>query len=74
MSNGAKVTFKKTDFKDDEIVFTARSLGGSSLIPDADYNKTQFAFSALSEAGVNGLNKTELTNYGRQTGECKSFY
>ncbi|MCT3756290.1 insulinase family protein [Elizabethkingia anophelis] len=63
LSNGAKVTFKKTDFKDDEIVFTARSLGGSSLIPDADYNKTQFAFSALSEAGVNGLNKTELTNY-----------
>jgi zinc protease len=58
-----QVTFKKTDFKDDEIVFTARSLGGSSLIPDSDYNKTQFAFSALSEAGVNGLNKTELTNY-----------
>ncbi len=63
LSNGAKVTFKKTDFKDDEILFTARSLGGSSLIPDADYNKTQFAFSALSEAGVNGLSKTDLTNY-----------
>ena len=25
--------FQKTDFKDDEIVFTARSLGGSSLYP-----------------------------------------
>ena len=63
LSNGAKVTFKKTDFKDDEIVFTARSLGGSSLIPDADYNKTQFAFSALSEAGVGGFSKADLTNY-----------
>lgn len=63
LSNGAKVTFKKTDFKDDEIVFSARSLGGSSLIPDADYNKTQFAFPALPEAGVNGFSKADLTNY-----------
>lgn len=63
LSNGAKVTFKKTDFKDDEIVFSARSLGGSSLINDADFNKTQFAFSALSEAGVSGFSKADLTNY-----------
>ncbi|MBQ0152650.1 MAG: insulinase family protein [Chryseobacterium sp.] len=63
LSNGVKVTFKKTDFKDDEIVFTARSLGGSSLLNDTDYNKTQFAFNALTEAGVNGLSKSDLTNY-----------
>lgn len=63
LSNGVKVTFKKTDFKDDEIVFAARSLGGNSLIPDADFNKTQFAFQALSEAGVNGFSKADLTNY-----------
>lgn len=63
LSNGAKVTFKKTDFKDDEIVFAARSLGGSSVISDADFIKTQFAFPALSEAGVNGFSKADLTNY-----------
>ncbi|MCQ4138554.1 pitrilysin family protein [Chryseobacterium sp. EO14] len=63
LSNGAKVTFKKTDFKDDEIVFAARSLGGSSVINDADFVKTQFAFPALSEAGVNGFSKADLTNY-----------
>jgi zinc protease len=63
LSNGAKVTFKKTDFKDDEIVFSGRSMGGSSLISDADFNKTQFAFAALSEAGVNGFSKSDLTNY-----------
>jgi zinc protease len=63
LSNGAKVTFKKTDFKDDEIVFTARSMGGSSLISDEDFRKTQFAFPALSEAGVNGFSKADLTNY-----------
>jgi zinc protease len=63
LSNGAKVTFKKTDFKDDEIVFSARSLGGNSLIADADYIKTQFAFPALAEAGVNGVSKADLTKY-----------
>lgn len=63
LSNGAKVTYKKTDFKDDEIVFSARSLGGSSLVSDADYIQTMWAFPALSEAGVNGYNKADLTNY-----------
>lgn len=63
LSNGAKVTFKKTDFKDDEIVFSARSLGGNSLLNDADYNKTQFAYQALTEAGVAGASKADLTNY-----------
>lgn len=63
LSNGAKVTFKKTDFKDDEIVFSAVSLGGGSVIPDADYNKTQFAFNTLMEAGIAGLSKTDLTHY-----------
>ncbi|MBO6183761.1 MAG: insulinase family protein [Chryseobacterium sp.] len=63
LGNGAKVTFKKTDFKDDEIVFSARSLGGNSIIPDTEYNKTQFAYQALSEAGVSGATKADLTNY-----------
>ncbi|RXM37998.1 peptidase M16 [Chryseobacterium sp. CH21] len=63
LSNGAKVTFKKTDFKDDEIIFSAVSLGGVSVIPDADYNKTKFAFDALLEAGLAGLSKTDLIHY-----------
>ncbi|WP_288436497.1 insulinase family protein [uncultured Chryseobacterium sp.] len=63
LSNGAKVTFKKTDFKDDEIVFSAISLGGVSVIPDDDYNKTKFAFDALLEAGLAGLSKTDLSHY-----------
>ncbi len=75
MSNGAKVTFKKTDFKEDEIVFSARSLGGTSLVSDADIVKTQFAFPALSEAGVNGFNKTDITNYlaGKQVSVSPSI-
>ncbi len=63
LSNGAKVTYKKTDFKEDEILFSARSLGGYSLLSDADYIKTQFALPALAEAGVNGYNKNDISNY-----------
>lgn len=63
LSNGAKVTYKKTDFKEDEILFSARSLGGNSLLNDADYIKTQFAFPALAEAGVNGYSKNDIANY-----------
>lgn len=36
-------------------LFSQQEVWGSSLINDADYNKTQFAFPALSEAGVNGF-------------------
>ncbi len=46
-----------------KLFFTARSLGGNSIIPDNEYNKTQFAFQALTEAGVNGASKADLTNY-----------
>lgn len=63
LNNGVKVTYKKTDFKEDEIVFTARSLGGSSLASDADFVKAQFVFPALAEAGVNGYSKTDISNY-----------
>ena len=76
LSNGAKVTYKKTDYKDDEIIFSAKSLGGSSLLSDSGYIKTQFAFPALSEAGVGGVNKTDLTNYlaGKQVSVSPYLY
>lgn len=54
LSNGAKVTFKKLILKMMKL-FSQQEVWGSSLINDADYNKTQFAFPALSEAGVNGF-------------------
>ncbi|WP_312343874.1 M16 family metallopeptidase [Chryseobacterium binzhouense] len=63
LSNGAKVTYKKTDFKDDEIMFSARSLGGTSLLSDSDVLKTQHAFAALTEAGVNGFTQNDVTRY-----------
>ena len=58
--NGATVVYKKTDFKDDEVLMEAFSYGGSSLYSDADFLKIGVANRGLTEAGVNGLNKTEL--------------
>lgn len=63
LSNGAKVTFKKTDFKNDEILFKAMRLGGSSTISDEVFIDTQWAYSALAEAGLNGYSKTDLDKY-----------
>ncbi|CAL2083764.1 insulinase family protein [Tenacibaculum sp. 190524A05c] len=60
LSNGAKVTFKKTDFKNDEILFTSFSYGGTSLYTDAELQATSFANRGLSEAGVNGFGLNDM--------------
>ena len=60
LSNGAKVVYKKTDFKNDEILFSAYSAGGTSLYSDEEFLSTVFANGGLTEAGVGGLDKNEL--------------
>ncbi|WP_282123816.1 M16 family metallopeptidase [Algibacter mikhailovii] len=60
LSNGAKVTYKKTDFKNDEILFKAFSYGGTSLYSNEDYLSTAHANRALTEAGVNNFDKITL--------------
>ncbi len=60
LSNGAKVTYKVTDFKNDEILFDAFSYGGNSLYTVEEHKATVNANGGLSEAGVNGFDKTEM--------------
>lgn len=60
LSNGAKVSYKKTDFKNNQILFSAFSYGGTSLYSNEEYKKTNIANSALTEAGVNGYSKNDL--------------
>lgn len=60
LSNGAKVTYKITDFKNDEILFDAFSYGGSSLYSDEDFLATANANGGLTEAGVNGFNLNDM--------------
>ena len=63
LKNGVKVFLKPTDFKNDEIVFSAFSPGGSSLVKDEDFLSAQNAPDLIRESGLDGFNRTELDKY-----------
>jgi zinc protease len=52
LSNGARVVLKPTDFKNDEILFSAFSDGGTSLVADQDFMSAAYASMAASVGGV----------------------
>ncbi len=57
LSNGARVIAKPTDFKNDDIQFSAISWGGSSLYPDSDYLN---AGNAAAIASVGGIGNRDM--------------
>ena len=63
LSNGAKVTYKKTDFKEDEILFEAMSYGGTNLLDNETYEKVRWGMRGLSEAGFSGLDKNDISKF-----------
>ncbi len=63
LSNGMKVTYKKTDFKNDEILMEGISFGGTNLYSNEDFKKTQFANQALTEAGFSGLKLNDINRF-----------
>ncbi len=60
LQNGAKVTWKKTDFKEDEVKTGLYKFGGKSRLSDEELKKTAFAFQAVPMAGVNGMKNREV--------------
>lgn len=60
LSNGAKVIFKHTDFKEDEVSLTAFSNGGYSLADNKTLPSATFATQIVSTAGVGEFSKTDL--------------
>jgi zinc protease len=60
LSNGSKVVLKHTDFKADEIHFTAYSLGGTSLYPQTDDVSATFASTIMDESGIADFKLTAL--------------
>jgi len=60
LSNGVRVIWKKTDFKNDEILFTAFSPGGTSLVPLDKLRSAQVADDIVSESGVDGFSAIVL--------------
>jgi len=63
LSNGVKVVYKTTDFKNDEVLFEAVSLGGSNLYSNDEMKKVQFANGALAEAGFSGLKLNDINKF-----------
>ena len=59
LSNGVKVVVKTTDFKDNEILMTATSPGGSSHFPDSEAANIKLYNSI---AGLGGLGKFSVTD------------
>ena len=71
LSNGAKVVIKKTDFKDDEILFSAVANGGYSPKFGDDYAASLlFMSDALSQYGLGDYSNMDLQKYlaGKQAG------
>ena len=60
LSNGVQVWLKPTNFKAEEILFSATSLGGESLADSADYAVAVMAGPVIGDAGVGGFTSTEL--------------
>lgn len=68
LSNGAKVILKPTDFKNDEITFSAISPGGASLYPVSDNLSATFAASIVNYGGLgnNDLQSLQKLLAGKQ--------
>ena len=63
LSNGAHVVLKPTDFKNDEILFSAYSSGGTSTAADKDFMSAQYAPTAASVSGVGEYDAVALQKY-----------
>lgn len=58
--NGVKAVIKKTDFKNDEILVSAYSTGGTSLYSDEDYLSAMYAGTVINQCGIGDFSNTEL--------------
>lgn len=60
LKNGAKVLLKPTTFKNDEILLSAYSPGGTSLYSDEDYMSADYSNAIVIESGVSDFDKISL--------------
>ncbi len=60
LSNGAKVVLKKTDFREDQVLFRASSPGGMSLLENAKLPAVRMAVGAVERGGVGNFDLVAL--------------
>lgn len=63
LSNGAKVIIKPTTFKEDEILFDAQALGGTSVIGNDKANSLIFMDVAMSQTGLGTYTNKDMSKY-----------
>ena len=70
LDNGIKVWLKKTDFKNDEILFRAISKGGASLYKEEELASALFAPNFIDRAGISDIDYSSLSKKmkGKQVG------
>lgn len=72
LSNGAKVLYKKTDFKNDEVLFAAESKGGYSLYEGNTLWSARSADRIVDESGLGAFDQTQLSK--KLAGQDVSLY
>lgn len=60
LSNGVKIYYKQTEFKNDQVLFNAFSPGGYSLATDANIMNARLASDFITEAGVGPYSKSDI--------------
>ena len=60
LANGVRVLLKPTDFKNDQVLFSAYSPGGDSLASDRDYVSAMTAATIVDEGGLGGFDAVQL--------------
>ena len=60
LSNGARIFYKLTDFKNEELLFSAFSPGGASLVEDDRYFAARLAPAIIDASGLADYSPSEL--------------
>lgn len=60
LDNGATVVLKPTEFKDDEILLNAYSIGGASLYPPQDVVSVNLAQQVIGSSGLSDFDAVQL--------------
>ncbi len=63
LSNGVKVVLKKTDYKDDEVLFSATANGGTSVFPESEASNLKVLPSVLRSYSLGSYSNNDLQKY-----------
>ncbi|GAA4448568.1 insulinase family protein [Nibrella saemangeumensis] len=63
LQNGVRVVLKPTTFKNDQILFTGTSFGGTSLYDQKDFESARFASTVTTLGGTGDYNQIQLGKY-----------